>query len=164
MKQNRKTQWIRLGVGLLILALIVSNGYFMHKARNAGYEIQIGRAFPAPVLDENGNEIGRTLGIDFTLSKPLKEKSEINAVIFSLIGADTVEKPAVAEEDPRGGLLIVDRETGIGYQYYLWLDGNSVIFGTGSPEAMVYRENKIAAQLRDLVVRQLMAYEKFEWQ
>ena len=75
MKKNR----ITVLISILFILLILSNAYFIHKSQTAGYKIVIG----VPVAGEE-MEIG---AVDYTKSAPLKEQSEITAVMFALMHA-----------------------------------------------------------------------------
>lgn len=156
MTKQQKITLARIAVGILILALIAGNVYFANKAQHTGYEIAIGRANLAPVMDD-GKEIGKTLAVDFTKSKPLKESSQVTTVLFALLGAEPIEAPALPEE-PDAGLMLLDKAMGVALNYSLWLTEDSIILGVGPQNELQYREIKDDMGLREMVQQQLRAY------
>lgn len=125
----------------LVLVLLAGNVYFFIQAQKPDYEIWIGRAFETQVLDQDGTQIGRTTGVDYTKTKPLT-REEVNTVILAFIGAGEYENPAIGKTAPDAHMQL--RMTNEGYAYFyqinLWLKENSVVFSIGTEDGSRYQQ------------------------
>ena len=115
----------------IVILLVISNVYFMNKAKKPDYKIHIG----IPVSAEDGSA-----GFDFSESKPLK-KETASDVILSLLSAHTVEAPEMEERFPDAVLSVSDwKKNKEHYLFTFWLEENSVIFKSESEKGTEYRE------------------------
>lgn len=120
-----------------ILAIVVmillagSNIYFIHKSGELDYSIMIG----IPSADENG-ELG---AVDFTKSKPLSDREDMNTVIFSLMGAVAAEdKP---EQNPDAEVWISDAKSGICYcKVRLWIGDHEILLEREDTDGNAYEK------------------------
>ncbi len=74
---------------ILVLFLIISNIYFVIRTPKLDYKILIG----IPVNSEGDNSVG----VDFTKSKPLKDKEDVTTIFLSLLRARTIDKTETTE-------------------------------------------------------------------
>lgn len=113
----------------LMLALVLSNVYFIRQAQKPDYEILVGRVVAASATDEAG---GHTVGVDFTNAKPLG-KEEVSTVFMALITADSyTPADAIAEIPDAQMLLPLTHEDAVyTYEINLWLQGDSILYRFG---------------------------------
>lgn len=139
---------------ILIILLILSNVYFLKKSQETGYEMLIG----IPAI----NEEHVVSGADFSKSTPLKNKSQVDTAFFSLLNANTIQKPAIADNQPDAVIWISEPKEGITYlQINLWLDEDSIIFITENTSSHEYREidnTYYAAELKKIIENQVDLY------
>lgn len=136
---------------VLFVLLILGNVYFINAANKASYEILIGK----PVIGENGSE-----AVDFQHSTPLKRKSDIDTIVFSLLRAVPAEPPQTAPDavmwitDPSGNM--------VHYQWYLWIVDDAFIFSGSLEDTAVYEQassNYYVAELQRIIESQLTPYQ-----
>ena len=85
---------------ILVLFLIISNIYFVIRTPKLDYKILIG----IPVNSEGDNSVG----VDFTKSKPLKDKEDVTTIFLSLLRARTIDKTETTEHLPDAVITISD--------------------------------------------------------
>lgn len=141
-------------VAILIIALIMSNGYFISQSQKLDYVIQIG--FPIQ------SKADSTMAVDFSKSQPLKKKEEVNIVLFSLIYADSMEESGEITELPDVVISISDPVENIMYcQVSAWLNDDAIIFKIGDESNYQYKkiENTYyMEQLKNIVIRHIDQY------
>lgn len=107
-------------LALLVALLILGNVYFYNKTEKIDYAIKIGTP------SGSGSSVERT---DF--SKPLSDKDEANALIFSLMDGISIDKPKVCEKLPNSTIWFDDWNIGATYFIVnLWVDENDIIVET----------------------------------
>ena len=142
---------------ILVLFLIISNIYFVIRTPKLDYKILIG----IPVNSEGDNSVG----VDFTKSKPLKDKEDVTTIFLSLLRARTIDKTETTEHLPDAVITISDySQACISYaQITLWVDKSSIIAETGDEELPDYKEiadNSYADELRNIIEKQTSLYRK----
>lgn len=144
----------KIFIAILIIALIVSNGYFISQSQKLDYAILIGFPIQSKVED--------TIAIDFSKSQPLKKKEEVNTILFSLIYATSIEEDEAMTELPDAIIFISDPVENITYyQVRTWLNDDTIIFKIGDESNYQYKkiENTYyMEQLKNIVIRHIDQY------
>lgn len=141
--------------GILVVLLIISNLYFITKSRQLDYEILIG----VPAIGEEN----ASAGVNFTRSKPLKEKAEVNTVLFSLLHSTYIQNPQINEAYPDAILWISDPDENITYyQAALWVKEDSIILKRQQDENAEYSvigSSYDTEELKHIIQRHIISYK-----
>lgn len=143
---------------ILVLFLIISNIYFVIRTPKLDYKILIG----IPVNSEGDNSVG----VDFTKSKPLKDKEDVTTIFLSLLRARTIDKTETTEHLPDAVITISDySQACISYaQITLWLDESSIVLKIEDSRIPNYKkiENIYdVTELKKIIKRQMKFYKEY---
>lgn len=131
---------------VLILGLLLCTVYFIAKDNQPQYRILIGTSVE-----------GTSDAVDFQEGKPLHEK-DVDTVIFSMVYAQSIEKPDVANTTPDAVIYIGKANTNIAQATLtLWLNGSSIIFTTDPDDSSSYKTTSsfYASALQELILSQI---------
>lgn len=132
---------------LIIIAIILSSGciYLYQETTKPTFDVSIG--IPK---DESVVEFG--LAID--------DKYVVNDILLSLIGAETINKPSIADTLPNANIRIDDTKIGVCYLWSkVWVNGDDVIFllGEDGKEGSSYK--KIKGDSAKMIVEYISKYK-----
>lgn len=123
MQQKRRINKNTLMLGILVILLCFSNVYFFRQAQTLDYSIVIGTP------TQKGQD--GSIGMDFTQSQPLKEQTQMDIVLFSLIRANSIEKEDSTDALPYAILAISSPQKNITHMYVaVWLTDDAVLLAT----------------------------------
>lgn len=120
-------------IAVLIVALIISNVFFIRKAQQSDYRIQIG----IPV-NAAGNELS---GIDFTKAEPLKNPDEISAILFALMNTQDAEKSELTDEIPNAVIFVGKEKSNVAQMTVtVWMNESTLVLKIGDDVNSGYKE------------------------
>ena len=109
---------------VLVLLLLQGVIFAVKQANEPPYEIRFG----VPVYDAASD----TLAKDFSGSKPLKMKHDINSVLFSLIQAPSATGFSGDKKDAYAFIQIYDPDENTAWFFTIWVQEDAIIVDTES--------------------------------
>lgn len=132
------TKISKIAISLLIVALIISNIFFIVRvyqvSQESGFGIIIGKV--------ESNEEQEVEGVSYLRSDNITKKKDVSAILDALIFSEYVAEPPAVEKAPQAQLILAlpSKEYGEVYMLNLWLGEDEVIIGIGS-DNKVYRRS-----------------------
>ena len=129
---------------LILVLLLVSNIYFIHKYLEPSIQVQVG----IPLFDEESN-------VTATIVSPfLDNKEETNLLLMAFLMGRTMDEEQFPTELAHGCIII--NYEGCSYPHNMWITEDSVIFEISTESALSYREfhndhNNVVALLNSLI-------------
>lgn len=135
-------------IAVVIVLLALGNIYFYNKAQKLDYVITVGK----PVSEEPQS---MTVNYAVDYYEDLKDRDEVNLLMFSLMNYEVVDKPKVCDNLPDLAIMISDTRDNMSYyQTNLWIDGDSVVMVTNGDEP-IYKliDGNRAIELKKIIER-----------
>lgn len=123
-----KKSFSKVLICLILVLLLGSNIYFIHKFLEPSIHVQIG----LPKFDEESNITA------IVLSPFLDNKEETNLLLMAFMMGRTMDEEQFPTELPHGCIII--NYEGCSYPHNMWITEDSVIFETSTESALSYRE------------------------
>lgn len=96
--------------------------------------------------------------IDFGLA--IDDKYVVNDILLSLIGAETINNPSIADTLPKANIRIDDTKMGVCYLWLkVWVNGDDVIFLSREDESESSSYKKINGDSAKMIVEYISKYK-----
>lgn len=132
---------------VLVLLLLQGVIFAVKQANEPPYEIRFG----VPVYDAASD----TLAQDFSGSKPLKMKHDINSVLFALIQAPSATDFSADRKDAYAVMEIYDPDEHTAWFFTIWAEENAIIVDTESDYKVLTEKNYGYDSLLELLNRHI---------
>ena len=132
---------------LAIITIILSVGcvYLYQETTKPAFNVYIGDSKDESVIDFG-------LAID--------DKYVVNDILLSLIGAETINKPSIADTLPNANIRIDDTKIGVCYLWLkVWVNGDDVIFLSREDGSESSSYKKINGDSAKMIVEYISKYK-----
>lgn len=145
MKKIKSSSFIIIIMSVIIFLLLGLSYYLFTENKKLDYKMTIGT-----YTDNNGRLI----------SYPISDKDDYRAILFSLIDANSIEEPAIANKLPDASILIGDSKQGIGYlDSDVWFDNDKIIFNLGGKYNIDSKYKEISGDGVEYIIELISKYK-----
>lgn len=139
-----RVNWKTLLIGLLILLLVFSNGFFIIKARTPSIFIQVGIPLD---FDDSGD-------VTSIYYSQIENKENTDIILLAMVNALPLQEEEFPQTHPDATIVV--GYNGVGYPYQVWFTEDSVIVGNHGPDLVQFKEfyndhTGVIPLLKDLV-------------